>query len=745
MRLFYRHETGASLPIMAEPQTFASVALPTPLRKSFHYRIPDSLEVHRGARVVVPFGQRRLVGVVLAVDVVPEIEESRIKSIAARLDPECDLPEPLIRLCLWAAEYYQYPVGEVFTAALPSLLRKAEDWREISEQLTLTAQGKTVDPTDLTRAPAQRRLLALISEIPRARSELKLLEVGTPAIRAVVKKDWARWQTIKVNSPQQFSLGDINYQGIAPTDAQQTIIDTITKAGSNKPLLLYGVTGSGKTEVYLRAIEHVLKQGKQAIVLVPEIGLTPQTINRFQTRFEAPLSIIHSSLTEKERALSWKRAKRGESAILLGTRSAIFTPMKSPGIIIVDEEHDASYKQHDGFRYSARDLAVLRSQFENIPVILGSATPSLESLHNTGTGKYDIAALESRPPGVEPERYELLDTRHLEQRDGFTRGLKQKITATIARGEQVLVFINRRGFAPVMMCNDCGWIANCRRCDARLTYHLSTRTLVCHHCGSLSHNIIACQSCRGSNVAVIGQGTQRVEQTLSMLYPDVPVVRVDRDSTRKKGAMDAVVKEINKGEPAILVGTQLLAKGHHFPEVTLVAIMDIDGGFYSADFRAVERLGQMILQVGGRAGRAEKPGTVVIQTEFASHPLLMQLVGEGYQSFATTLLKERSDAGLPPFTFHAIVRAEAMESEIARRFLSSLEQTASVPDSTELLGPIPAMMEKRSGRYRQMLIVSAISRSGIHKVTSQLVHLAEHHADSKRIRWSVDVDPVDLF
>ncbi len=722
-----------------------AVALATPLRRSFHYRLPAGMVARIGARVRVPFGNRRLVGLIIKLGAIPDVEPSKIREVIEILPEEGDLPEPILKLSLWASDYYQHPVGEVISAAQPNLIRKGESPLDPIEHLTLTEEGTDVDPESLRRAPAQKRLLEILRETSQTRTALQTKEITTQTIRAVITKNWAAWLTQDRPAVNPFTLKEIDYQGITLTQEQENILNDIGQGTNKLPILLHGVTGSGKTEVYLRMIEMALKKGRQALVLVPEIGLTPQTINRFQSRFNTEISIMHSGLTDRERALGWWRAKEGVSGIVLGTRSAIFTPLKNPGVIIVDEEHDASYKQQDGFRYHARDLAVLRGHFEGAAVVLGSATPSLESLHNAEMQKYRLLELTRRPPGVIPETYELIDTRHLEMRDGFTRGLKSRIETNLARGEQVLVFINRRGFAPVMMCNDCSWIAHCRRCDARLTYHLNTNTLVCHHCGSLSHNIISCQSCGSQNVNAIGIGTQRVEQTLSNLFPDYPVYRVDRDSTRRKGSLEDLLDVIGKGEAAILVGTQLLAKGHHFPNVTLVAVLDVDSGFYSADFRAVEKLGQMLLQVGGRAGRAEKPGHVLIQTAFATHPLMQQLVTSGYRDFSTGLLREREEADLPPYSFQAIIRAEATESSAARDFLAQLEKQTSTRDSVELLGPIPALMEKRAGRFRQMLIIAAHKRALVHEALRELITVAETLPAASKVRWSVDVDPVDLF
>ena len=730
---------------MTSEPLYVAVAVATPLRRTFHYRLPGDMSARPGARVRVPFGSRRMTGIITEVDASPDVEASRIRDILAVLPDAGDMTAPILSLCLRAADYYQHPPGEVMAAALPGLVRRGESPLGQVRHLALTDEGLAADLATFNRAPAQKRLMQLLREAPKSRDTLSRREISAQTIRTLINKNLACWQTGEEPGITPFALGDIHYRGITLTGEQKNILDQIDLQQNRRPVLLHGVTGSGKTEIYLRLIESALKQRKQALVLVPEIGLTPQTISRFQNRFDTEISVMHSGLTDRERALGWWQAKTGAAGIILGTRSAIFTPLLHPGVIIVDEEHDASYKQQDGFRYSARDLAVLRGQLEQVTVLLGSATPSLESLHNAETGKYQLLELAERPPGITAETYELIDTRHLEVKHGFSRGLKARIEARLTRGEQVLVFINRRGFAPVMMCNDCRWIAHCRRCDAKLTYHLNSNTLVCHHCGSLSHNIISCQSCGGRHVSAIGVGTQRVEQTLSNLFPDFPVYRVDRDSTRRKGSMEDFLRDIDKGEAAILVGTQLLAKGHHFPNVTLVAILDVDSGFYSTDFRAVEKLGQMLLQVGGRAGRADKPGTVLIQTAFANHPLLQQLINRGYREFAVRLLKERRETALPPYTFQAIVRAEANQASVAGGFLTLLAKKAAVPGPAELLGPIPAMMEKRAGRYRQMLIITAPRRALVHQVLSDLASIAESLPEAKKVRWSLDVDPVETL
>lgn len=727
---------------MPPSPTYVSVAVPTPLRAAFQYALIEGQNPRPGSRVLVPFGNRKLVGIVTALNREPQVDDQKIRAVIEVFDPIADMTAPILKLCQWAADYYEHPVGDVVSNALPAVIRKGGNPRAPVEKLHITQAGISADDAALRRAPAQRRLLANLVDGPMTREEMHDRETSSRTIKSLTDKSWARWEKEVFEPGTDFRLEKVNWPEIEVTPEQT---DAIAAIEGTTPFLLQGVTGSGKTEVYLRVMEPLLAAGKQVLVLVPEIGLTPQTVARFRDRFEVPLTVLHSSLNDRERALGWLQAREGSVGIILGTRSAIFTPMARPGAIIVDEEHDSSYKQQDGFRYSARDMAVLRGQFEDIPILLGSATPSLESLHNVENGKYQHLQLTSRPPGAASETYELIDTRHLERHDGFTRVLRNRIREQLEAGNQVLVFLNRRGFAPVMLCSDCNWVAHCRRCDARLTYHLARNTLVCHHCGSMNHNIISCQSCGSSHVAAIGVGTQRIEQTLKQLFPAFPVHRIDRDSTRRQGAMESFVEEVGRGEPAILVGTQLLAKGHHFPDVTLVALLDIDAGFYSSDFRAIEKLGQLTLQVGGRSGRADKPGSVIIQSDFATHPLLETLVEEGYGRFAETILKERKELELPPYAFNVLLRAEANEASIAREFLEAVGRSRKPDPSVSLLGPIPALMEKKAGRFRQILILASSSRSALHRELRQYVASAESLPEARKVRWAVDVDPVDLF
>lgn len=529
--------------------------------------------------------------------------------------------------------------------------------------------------------------------------------------------------------------------------AQQTAVDAIQKSrGQFQPFLLDGVTGSGKTEVYLNAIEYFLKKDQQVLVLVPEIGLTPQTLQRFRDFFAEKIIAWHSSLTEKERYNAWIAAKTGDAKIMIGTRSAIFTPFKNLGLMIVDEEHDLSYKQQDSFRYHARDLAIMRAHMNHIPIVLGSATPSLESLHNAEQNRYQYLSLPKRAGKAAMPDVQILNICKKPLEQGLSPALLSEIKTHLNNGGQVMLFLNRRGFAPVLMCHECGWMAVCKRCDMRMTYHHHSSTLRCHHCDSQKKLMTHCEGCGEKSLHTIGLGTEQLEQVLANHFPDASVARIDRDSTQRKGSLEKLLDQIQNNEHQILIGTQMLAKGHHFPNVTLVAIIDADGGFFSPDFRALERMGQLLLQVSGRAGRAEKPGKVLIQTHHPDHPLLIQLLREGYKSFADSLLKERQIAFLPPYFFFALFRAEAYHARQAAGFLQQIKNITDVTGKNiRILGPIPALMPKRAGRHRVQLLIQAATRSVLQRFLKDLVPAIESLPGKHRVHWSLDVDPLEIY
>jgi primosomal protein N' (replication factor Y) len=716
------------------------VAVPVPLRRSFHYLPPEGFEAadcRVGARVEVQFGRQNLVGFIIGHAETSEFA-SRVKPATRLIDDQGLLPSDLYDLSLWAADYYHHPLGEVLSTAVPVLLRQGREATGSIAKLTLTHADLDDLRVGLSRAPRQLALVNFLAQRPRTRAELNDEDFGASLITALLNKQAACWERteLALTPADSIEFG----RKLELNQEQTAALNGIKKTGTH---LLFGITGSGKTEVYLQAIERVLRQGEQALVLVPEIGLTTQTIARFEQRFPGQVVAMHSGLTNNDRLDAWRLANSDAAAVVVGTRSAIFTALKHPGLIVVDEEHDASFKQQEGFRYSARDLAVKRGQLESIPVVLGSATPSLETLANAKSGRYQRYDLTHRANLAKTASYQIIGIEHQTMTEGFSPQLVTMMKEHLAANNQVLVFLNRRGFAPVLHCRQCGWLSDCNRCDSRMTYHLSTKMLICHHCDNQHRAPTHCPDCGSTELVPLGLGTQRLEHGLNQLFPDEHIVRIDRDSTRKKDALEKKLEEVKTGERCILLGTQLLAKGHHFPDVTLVAIIDLDSGLFSSDYHAVERMGQLLMQVGGRAGREQKTGKVAIQTLYPDQPMLKTLLKDGYEAFCEELLKERKTNELPPSTYQAIIRAEATQAGSALKFLGELNQ-APAPH-VELLGPVPAPMEKRAGRFRAQLLVSSKSRNHLHGALRQLTQIAEGSSLSNKVRWSLDVDPYDLF
>lgn len=565
-------------------------------------------------------------------------------------------------------------------------------------------------------------------------------EVLVNALPVLLRKGQSKYSTkIKQNEVVSSPFIELN-------PAQNAALNAIHSADGFQVFLLNGVTGSGKTEVYLHCIRDFLKNEKQILVLVPEIGLTPQTIQRFRERFDVPIIALHSGLTEKERLNAWHLSRVGDARIIIGTRSAVFSPFKNLGLIIIDEEHDLSFKQQDGFRYHARDLAIMRAHFKNIPIVLGTATPSLETLSKAESGKFKELRLPERTGNATLPQFQIIDIRNQALDQGLSQSLLSAIKQELDQHNQVILFLNRRGFAPIIMCHHCGWMIHCERCDMRMTYHQHSKRLHCHHCDSQKKLPPQCGSCDGKELIAIGLGTERLEETLQKHFPDVPIARMDRDNTQKKGALENLLNRIQSGEDRILIGTQMLAKGHHFPNVTLVAVVDADGGFFSSDFRALERMGQLLVQVAGRAGRVEKQGRVIIQTHHPDHPLLHQLFNENFSQFAQSILTERKAARLPPYSFFALFRAEAHQLGKAMDFLQQIKQLISLPDPhLQVLGPIPATMAKRAGRYRVQLLLQASQRPYLQRFLKDLLTRIEKIPQKSRVRWSLDIDPMEMF
>lgn len=720
------------------------VAVPCPLRRSFDYLPPDGVQsVEPGTRVLVPFGNRRLVAVVLSCKNTSQLDPAKLKAAVDILDSQPTLGSDLLALAQWAAAYYHHPIGEVLQQMLPVRLRKENPARDQAEPYyRVTDAGREALVTNsLSRAPRQAELLDWLSHQQTAsRNTLKQNGFEYPQIKALLDKGFLERGSAP---PRPVAIAE----GKTLNPEQQHAVSSIdAQAGNFQPFLLQGVTGSGKTEVYLQTIEHCVKQGKQALVLVPEIGLTPQTLRRFEARFPGQISVLHSGLADGERLSDWQRAGRGDCAVMIGTRSAVFTPFKALGLTIIDEEHDPSYKQQDGFRYSARDIAVKRAADHNCPVILGSATPSLESLHNVQQGKYRHLLLNERAGGAQPPTIKLMDIRNCELNNGLAPQSLAAIGDTLARGEQALVFLNRRGFSPLLQCHACGWLGQCDHCDVSLTVHFGRRQLRCHHCDAYKPLPEVCPDCENDSLTFKGPGTERLEQTLKGAFPDTQVIRIDRDTTGGKSAMSEMVNTVNEGKPCVLVGTQMLAKGHHFPLVTLVVMLDIDGGLFSPDFRGAERAGQLLTQVAGRAGRAERPGTVLIQTHAPDHPILATLLRQDYSPFAERLLAERRQLGLPPSSYSAVIRAEANSLDACDKFLQAVRRGTGMPgNGNQFLGPLPAPITRKANRYRCSLILIAQDRKQLHGLLNRARHAAEPLKPGFALRWTIDVDPLEWF
>ncbi len=726
------------------------VALDLPLRRLFDY-LPPAGEtrdpIEPGVRVRVPFGRHRSIGIVMEVAETSELPLERLKPVLEVLDTRPVLDPPALALLRWASEYYHHPIGEVVAAALPKSLRLGVAAFPPVEWWVPTAAGYQAHADgEPRRAPRQRMLLDLL--VRQSGASASDLGVAMPGWRDAARSLVARGWIASADPPEPDPQAPVRVKTPGPVlgPEQSEAVERIgASLGRFGAFVLHGVTGSGKTEVYLRLAERVLERGQRVLVLVPEIGLTPQLVARFRDRFDAPLTVMHSALTDHERLQAWRDAFGSRARIVLGTRSAVFAPIADLGLIVVDEEHDPSFKQHDGgFRYSARDLAVVRAQRAGIPIVLGSATPALETLHNVITGRYTRLSLPRRAAQAEPPRVALIDLRVHAMKAGISTPAVQAIERHLKEDGQVLVFLNRRGYAPTLLCTACGWIAPCRDCDARLTVHQAAGRLRCHHCGADAPLPARCPQC-GFTVKSVGQGTERIEETLAGLFPDVPLVRLDRDVVRKRGDMEAAMRRMAAGEARILVGTQMVTKGHDFPNVTLVVVLNADQGLFSMDFRSPERLAQTIVQVAGRAGRGTRPGEVLIQTEFPEHPLLQSLLAEGYEGFARMALTERAQASWPPYTRIAAVRDSAKTAEDALEFLTEARRLARPPRGVQLRGPVPAAMAKRAARYHAQLLIESADRGALHRFIDAWLPQIEQLPSARRVRWALDVDPIELF
>jgi primosomal protein N' (replication factor Y) len=732
-----------------------NIAIQSPLRRCFDYLPPvnhPTLLVN-GVRVLVSFGRRQVIGIVVGRASQSDLPESKLKAILSAIDEKPLLPKTMMKVLHWAAEYYQHPLGDVYSTALPSKLRTLQkpDKRNLGWQLIKTNNKPAGDV--FGKAHRQRALFDTIQTSgPVTASQMTDAGFNSATLKGLKDRGLVESVELPPTPLQPFSaLTAQSQHELSLNSQQQAAVDLIRAANNTyQCFVLDGVTGSGKTEVYMRVMEDILCAGKQCLVLIPEIGLTPQTIDRFRKRFICPTVALHSGLNDSERLAAWQQAKSGAAGIILGTRSAIFTPMLNPGIIILDEEHDSSFKQQEGFRYSARDLSVMRGREEKISVILGSATPSLESLANCHSKKFQHIALTQRAGEAVPANIQLVDSTEQSLKHGFTDYTLAAIDQQLKNGGQVLIFINRRGFAPIVNCASCGWSAECEACNAQFTVHSKPAGLRCHHCGAAQRIPTSCPHCQSRDLTTAGIGTQQVESFLQQQFASTPVVRIDRDSTRRKNSLDEKLNLIKQGDPCLLIGTQMIAKGHHFPGISLVVILDADSGLFSADFRGLEHMAQTIVQVAGRAGREKRRGEVIIQSRHSSHEALIKLSNQPYNEYADYLLETRKATEMPPYSYLAILRAESPDFSNALKFLSAaasqtqrLIQVNSL--QVEALGPLPAPMEKRAGRYRLQLLLKTKTRSQLHRLLSQLVPNLELIKLDSKSRWSLDVDPQDLI
>ena len=724
------------------------VAVPSPLRRLFDYLPPADLPAESvaglapGSRLRVPFGRRDVIGILVAVVDETELPQDKLKPAKALLEDSPLIPPTMFALCQWAANYYLHPPGEVFPLALPTRLRGDRPLMPLGEPAwQLSTRGLGLADDALKRSPKQ----ALAIEKLRREGPVSTAALSEAGISRAVLKSLADKQLIKTLNLAPKPVAPIGHQGLDLNTEQELAVVAITQAlGEFSCSLLQGVTGSGKTEVYLQGIAACLERGQQALVLIPEIGLTPQTLKRFQLRFDATIVSLHSGLADQEREKAWSLAREGLAHIVIGTRSAVFTPLANCGLVVVDEEHDSSYKQQDGFRYSARDVAIKRAQLEECPVVLGSATPSLESLHNAASGRYHQLVLSQRAGGANLPALQAIDVRGQSLRGGLSPPLEQAVGQALAAGGQVLLFLNRRGYAPTLQCHDCGWIAQCTACESRMTVHRRQRRLRCHHCGAAAALPQQCPSCKSRTLLTNGLGTEQAEETLAAQFPHTPIYRVDSDSMANAGAMQALLDTVASGEPCILVGTQMLSKGHHFPRVTLVGVIDADALLFSADFRGEERMAQMITQVAGRAGRSDDPGRVLLQTHHPDHPMLSALMTQNYAEQAKQLLEMRSENGLPPLGYLFMLRCDSADGAAAEQFLHSVRRAAGNPQGITLIGPLPSALPRRAGKFRFQLMVLANSRASLRQIALALVASAESQPRAGDLRWSIDVDATEV-
>ena len=734
-----------------QKNTIAEIALPVPLRCLFDYQVPESLTqtLEPGMRLVVPFGRRQLTGLLVRLKSTTEVPIGKIKPVLSLVDQKAVITAQLFQLLMWVADYYQQPLGEVFKVALPGIYLPKDT--DLIKTYRLAANIDKDDViSSLARAPSQRKIIEHLLKCDAPISQVQLeqsINNWRSPLNALISK-----QIIEIISDQQdWPDANIKKQSSSLTlskDQKKVITQISADLDSFNVTLLQGVTGSGKTEVYLSLAQQVLESDKQILVLVPEIALTPQLVSRFESRLGVKAAVLHSSLSEKIRRHSWQAAAGGQAKVILGTRSAVFAALPKLGLIILDEEHDMSYKQQEGVRYHARDVAIMRAKQENISIVMGSATPSLESLANVIRERYQLCELKQRVADAVMPEIHLLSLDQLKVSQGLSVTLINAIEKNLKRKQQTLIFINRRGYAPVVICKQCGETASCQHCHARLIYH-ADGSLKCHHCGAFEPAGDVCRSCDATALVKLGQGTQRIEQQLTALFPQARIARLDRDVTRKKDNLESVLESMASGQVDILIGTQMLAKGHDFPMVTLVGILNADQGLFGMDFHATESMTQQLVQVSGRAGRAKNPGKVLIQTHFPAHPLYAHICRHDYAGFARQELNLRQQAGFPPYHYMAVIRAWDPDEAAALNFLTRIKQ-GSVDFHSEfpmikIMEPVYSPMAKLNNLYRAQLLITSPSRTARQAFLKKWIRHIESHKVKRTLKWSVDVDPLDLY
>ena len=781
---------------------YVQVAIAVPLHREFEYSInADNISLfNKGCRVVVPFGKRYIVGIVVSTSFTTQYDTSKIKPLSALLDKAPVFSTSMMSLANWLGTFYIYPLGEVYASMLPVLLRKVQQKTSLQHKAeakpeealadigsnlpilvssttlstarsTATSTAPTIECEEtqtftfsaceipllayltankvsqeaLIKLHKSKRQFALYQSIQGQSILLKQAKLTfSPAIvKGLIDKGYAHIKEVEAQSglwQQQIVLGEKK----RANPEQAIAIASINQASEFTAILLEGVTGSGKTEVYLQVIEEIVLRGMQVLILVPEIGLTPQTVRRFQQRFGDIVAVWHSALTAHERLSVWQQAKYNQTGIIIGTRSAIFLPMAKLGMIIVDEEHDESFKQQDGLRYHARDVAAYRAQQHNICLVLGSATPSLESLHNALSHKFRHLTLKQRAGSANMPTQHLLDLTGVPLEAGIAPSMLNRMEGQLAKGNQVLVYVNRRGYAPALICKQCGHVESCLDCDNPFTVHLNAHNLQCHRCGQYQDYVYKCRQCHSSNITTQGIGTEQIQDALAKRFANYSCVRIDSDSTRGKRKLSELLEAIGQNKHQILVGTQILSKGHHFPNVTLAIILNVDSFLFSSDFRAPEKLAQLVTQFSGRAGRADKPGEVWLQSYQVGHPLLQDLVNNGYEQFSRLLLQERSRANLPPVAWQVALRVEHSNVDVIMQFMQYANQLLQQFAQLHYIGPFPAGVEKKQTRYRFITVAQSRSNKYLNKAMTQVKHALSQHKLAPKIRWSIDVMPTDF-